>query len=641
MIQKMKKLTFLIFHKEYDEFLSGLQSLGVVHVQKSTAESEANADASLAELKSLQDKAQHLHTVIAQLAAVSGTDMESLATVTSSEAKDTFDICDDLVHQADALADALKSNETSLLSYERDLQALAPWGEYDKTNVKALADIGINIRYYVAPKKDFVKSLAAEYADAVVSDDGKNVYFVAFETEAESDAVKAQSVQLPEMSLAECQDKVAQAQEQQTTLAQQQLDLAHGHLKELVSYEKHLANLIAFRQAKLNTASVAEDKLMVLEGWYPVDKEQDITSFLQTSDVYYETREAVKDDVVPIKFKNDAFSSMFQRLTKMYGFPCYNEWDPTPIVAPFFTLFFAICMGDAGYGILIALYGLMDMMGKTKKVPIVGEMLAGCGSMILALGIATTVVGFLLGTFFGINIVEQGWIPETTAIGSVLAWLQGDVPGTAYSIQMVGAIVIGVFHICLAMVIKAALYTKKEGFKSQISTWGWVLLLVGGVIVGVLSMIGTLSAETTQLVLIVIGGISALAIYFLNNIDRFAKKPIAAIIINPLAGLYDTYNMASGLMGDILSYIRLYALCLAGGMLGGAFNMIGDMIAGEEHTWYLMIPAILIYVVGHIFNLLMSSISAFVHPLRLNFVEYFKNAGYEGKGVEYRPLETK
>jgi V/A-type H+-transporting ATPase subunit I len=286
--------------------------------------------------------------------------------------------------------------------------------------------------------------------------------------------------------------------------------------------------------------------------------------------------------------------------------------------------------------VLITLFGLLDLAGKSRRVPILGDMLHGCGSMIVALGLATTVVGFLLGTVFGINIVEAGWIPETTALGRFMAWLQGDVPGTKYSIQMAGAICIGVFHICLAMTIKALLYTKKEGFRSQISTWGWLLLIVGTISSSLLLMAGVLTQEQFRLALIAIGAVAALAIYLLNNVGRLAGSPLKGLLINPLAGLYDTYNMASGLLGDVLSYIRIYALCLAGGMLGGAFNMIGDMVWNGGGAGVVF--AVLIYIVGHLFNLLMSAISAFVHPLRLNFVEYFKNSGYEGKGTGYKPF---
>ena len=106
------------------------------------------------------------------------------------------------------------------------------------------------------------------------------------------------------------------------------------------------------------------------------------------------------------------------------------------------------------------------------------------------------------------------------------------------------------------------------------------------------------------------------------------------------AGLWDTYNMMTGLLGDVLSYIRLYALGLAGGMLGGAFNNLGTMVLGDNPTW-TWVPFILILILGHTLNLAMSCLGAFVHPLRLNFVEYFKNSGYEGRGVKYQPLTNK
>ena len=94
---------------------------------------------------------------------------------------------------------------------------------------------------------------------------------------------------------------------------------------------------------------------------------------------------------------------------------------------------------------------------------------------------------------------------------------------------------------------------------------------------------------------------------------------------------------ATGILGDVLSYIRLFALGLAGGMLGQAFNNLGQMVLGDSFiTW---IPFALILLFGHVLNILMSSLGAFVHPLRLTFVEYFKNAGYEGKGAAYNPLK--
>ena len=628
MIQRMKKLTFLIFHKEYDSFLSELQKLGVVHIQKSSEPMDIDKGT----LQVLEEQLKRVVQVKDSYIKLLNADTDVLAAGNPNGA-------DQYVETAEDLANALRAAQDNASKYTSEVEKLLPWGTFDKTVIEHLEDAGVKVNYHVASKKNFSKEFP-EYVSNVVSEDEKHTYFVTFTQEGDIDDVGAQTVQLPKETLAEAQQLATNYAAEVESLWNQQQQEAQLHLSDIIAYEKSLLNKISYQKAMLETGSAADGKVMVLEGWFPEEQEDEVDDFLKATDVYYDIREPNETDNVPVKFKNNRFAHMYERLTKMYGFPSYNEWDPTPIVAPFFTLFFAICMGDAGYGILITLYGLLDMSGKSKKVPILGEMLEGCGDMICSLGIATMIVGFFLGTFFGINIVEAGWIPADTVIGKILAFFQGNVPGTKYSIQMASAIVIGVFHICLAMVIKAALYTKKEGLSKHLSTWGWVILIIGGVITGVLALTGTLSQSATTIVLIVIGAVSALAIFFLNNVERFVKKPVAALIINPLAGLYDTYNMASGLMGDVLSYIRLYALCLAGGMLGGAFNMIGNMIWGDKTTWTCVF-AILIYIIGHLFNLLMSAISAFVHPLRLNFVEYFKNSGYEGKGTGYKPFEMK
>ena len=288
-------------------------------------------------------------------------------------------------------------------------------------------------------------------------------------------------------------------------------------------------------------------------------------------------------------------------------------------------------------GLIIMLYGLFEMAGKARKTPIVGEMLHGCGDMVFALGAATTLVGFALGTFFGLSLVN--YVPEGTALHSYYEFVGGNFPGTTYSFQMASAILIGVVHLCIALMVKAIIFTQKEGLSATLSMWAWNLLLIGGVIVGTLYMVGTLSAEATRMTVIAIGAVSAVGIYFLNNVGRLKSSPLKGLLINPLAGLYETYNMASGLLGDVLSYVRLYALCLAGGALGSAFNQIGDMVVEKAGVAFLW-GAIIIYVIGHLLNLLLSAISAFVHPLRLNFVEYFKNSGYEGKGTGYAPLKN-
>ena len=140
-----------------------------------------------------------------------------------------------------------------------------------------------------------------------------------------------------------------------------------------------------------------------------------------------------------------------------------------------------------------------------------------------------------------------------------------------------------------------------------------------------------LSPEAMKWAVIAVGGISALGIYIFNTPGR---NPL----INIGAGLWETYNMATGILGDVLSYLRLFALGLAGGMLGQAFNNLALSVKGDSIISWL--PFILILLIGHVMNILLSGLGAFVHPMRLTFMEYFKNAGYEGKGAAYNPLTT-
>ena len=311
---------------------------------------------------------------------------------------------------------------------------------------------------------------------------------------------------------------------------------------------------------------------------------------------------------------------MFETLTGMYGMPVYDEFDPTPVLSVFFMLFFAMCMGDAGYGLILIFFGIA-VNRKWVKI----DMFKNIGSLITFLGVATTIVGLFLGTAFGISLHDAAWVPDSLKNLMIV----GKVG--SYDIQMVLALGIGVFHICLAMVIKTACYIRRFGFKESISTCGWTLLIVGVIITLAVSMFIGLPEQVTKIIIIAIAAVSALGIFIFN-------KPGRNPLLNIGSGLWDTYNMVTGLLGDVLSYIRLYALGLAGGMLGGAFNDLSAMVLGANPTWQWVF-AVIILLLGHTLNLLMSCLGAFVHPLRLTFVEYFKNSGYEGKGLKYNPLK--
>lgn len=157
---------------------------------------------------------------------------------------------------------------------------------------------------------------------------------------------------------------------------------------------------------------------------------------------------------------------MYEVLTKMYGMPEYAEFDPTPILAPFFSLFFAFCMGDAGYGLVLIALGfiLKRKMSKSMK---------GMMNLVITLGIFTSVIGAILGTFFGVSLFDLE-IPAKLKEFMIV----GKIGETTYDKQMLLALIIGAVHICIAMTVKAVGQTVRFGFKESLSAWGWLLLVV-------------------------------------------------------------------------------------------------------------------------------------------------------------------
>ena len=578
MITQMKKYTFLVFHRDYEPFLKQLRDLGVVHItQKAAGLIEDN--------EQLQAALQH---------------EDELRRLLKQGAPDQL-----LAERANI--------EQSIADAQTAAQQAAVWGEFDPARIQQLKEAGYTLRFFVCSASAFQE----EWGIKVSEKEGKT-YFVNLDNSELLE--KATEIPQPEKSAAQWLHEVENLKGLLAAANARIEAWQLANIEDVKAQLKEARQQIDWQRVTLSTDKLAEGSLCLFEGFCPIDKEPELNAMLAASEVYYEETDPVVEDATPIKLHNNRFAKLFEVFTGMYGWPTYGEFDPTPILAPFYLLFFAMCMGDAGYGLVLIAFGLLTHY---KKVNI--EMFEGLGPIIATLGVGTTIVGLFLGTFFGMPLLEASWYPE--ALKHLI--ISGNVMG--FDAQMVLAIGIGVFHICLAMVVKALCFTKRFGFAEALSVWGWVLLIVGGLIVLSVSALLNLPSQVTKWIIIAIASVSALAIYIFN-------KPGRNPLLNIGAGLWDTYNMATGLLGDVLSYVRLYALGLAGGMLGGAFNSIALMVLGENPTWQWL-PFLLILLFGHVLNILMSALGAFVHPLRLTFVEYFKNSGYEGKGQIYQPFK--
>lgn len=407
------------------------------------------------------------------------------------------------------------------------------------------------LRFFECPTKAFRE----EWGIKINELDGKT-YFVNLDNSISRNIDnselldKATELQQPEKSQAQYLQEVEHLRGLYAAADTRILAWQKANLERIQQELVEARQQIDWTRVNLSTDKLAEGALCLFEGFCPIDREAELNAMLAESQVYYEETDPAKEDATPIKLRNNWFVRLFEPLTGMYGWPNYNEFDPTPILGPCFLLFFALCIGDCGYGLLLTLIGYLILKGKLKI-----EMFDGLGGIIMALGVGSTVIGYLMGTFFGIDIFRAEWFPQAAkAVMFNNLGVNGKIG--EYDVMMVLALVIGVVHIILAMTIKAISYTKRDGFKNTVSTWGWLLLIVGGICTAILAMTFSLPTETVKWIMIAIGAVSALGIFVFNTPGR---NPL----INIGAGLWDTYGMTTGLLGDVLSYIRLYALGLA------------------------------------------------------------------------------
>ncbi|MBR3710526.1 MAG: ATPase V [Bacteroidales bacterium] len=592
MVTEMTKYDFILLSGDADAFLEKLQSVGVMDITRSMKPIDEKSE-------KLSNRAEIYRKAIAALKEVEPAEF----------AEKTYgDLAVNVLETVKGKEEALNQ----LAQLNKTLDENLAWGRFNVNDIKRLADLGLKLHFYKAKTTSMDPAWKEQYALSEIATDGNYTYFVVV-SDQEGYDFPMKELPAPEKDCSTLEKEIAALKDD--------IEQKDKHLAELKCHEGDLrkemdriASKLDLHLAHAAGEKAAEDYITVFEGFAPASTESSLREMLDQENVFYVTDKAKVDDNPPIKLKNNKFVSMFELLTDMYGRPKYDEFDPTVFISIFFMLFFAFCMGDMGYGLVLIIAGLA-----LKKV------LGKIAPLGITLGIATTVVGFLFHTFFSVDMLTWSWLPEAVKkcmLPSTIAGFDG---------TMVLAIIVGIVHICLAMIVKTYQSTKVKGFANSLGTWGWTLLIVGGVIVGGLALIGVMDSVVTKWVIIGIGVLSALGIFFLNDLHRNPLKNFGS-------GLWETYNTATGLLGDVLSYLRLYALGLAGAKLGEAFNAIGLQALGDGGVGWVWF--ILIVVIGHTLNVAMCVLGAFVHPLRLNFLEFFKNSGYEGSGRTYKPLKT-
>ena len=617
MIVKMMKYNIVLFSAERERFIERLRELGMVDISTSGWE-PTEADREL--VSAIESRTKAL-AALEQFAA--GEDYNAGAV--KLEKGKVFES----YLSAQAAIAAAKAENARL---EKLLDEWIAWGEFDCSTLAKLAENGVVLRYFTAQRSTFEKSSeewGANLNIAVVGEDDAAVRFVVIGNGKEEIAIDAQEQKAPTMNNAELK---ALIKANEAVVAEQN-GVISAAADAKTEIEKELAALKCQMQdvrIEATADKAAEGLLLVMEGWAEKETSEQVDKALNDyPNVVYIKENPTEDDDTPVKLKNNRFARLFEMIGGLYALPKYGTLDMTPFFAPFYMLFFAICLNDAGYGAIIFALGLVLALKGGAKMRQAANLTMICGG-------ATTLFGLYTGSLFGMSIPQlMGYenmadcpVPFFDFQGKFFSW----------------ALALGVFQILLGMLLDIVFKARHFGITTVFGKLGWFVVLLSGCLAGGLQMLDenwVIPGFTTSSVAFYAAvGLGAVLMLVLNNVKR---NPV----MNVASGLWDTYNNITGLLSDVLSYIRLFAIGLSGGVLAQVFNSLAMGLTGldsgiEEFgvgTIFQILGATAILLVGHGINLFMSAISSFVHPMRLTFVEFYKNAGFEMTTRAFEPLK--
>lgn len=511
---------------------------------------------------------------------------------------------------ADVLAnqERLRQVEDKRDALAERIKALRPWGNFEHVPNEQLG--GLHLWFYVVPLNQVSALDGLELPWQMVHRDNRFAYVVVIAAQEPASGVmpvpRTHTGSLPLKQVirawerAEIELEEVNAERQCLT---RWIDLIASRLH---AAEDRAARVVAAQQ------TWDDEALFVLQGWAPEPRLQDLRDFAQEQGLAIAVEQGSADDQPPTLLSNPPAVAAGQDLVDFYQIPGYHAWDPSRVVFPSFALFFAMILSDAGYAALLGL-GLLAFWGR------LGTSEGGKRARVLisTLCVGSLAWGISVGSYFGVGPPQ----------GSLLAALKFmDI--NDFDLMMRLSVVIGVSHIALANAVMARQYW---GDHRAWMSLGWIAALLGGLLFWLAgdSAPGRLLAQV-----LLLGGL--LGVLLFGSARRVKRK--IDWLWRLLDGLGNLTNVTK-LFGDVLSYLRLFALGLASASLALTFNDLARQVA-EANPGVGLLFSLLILLVGHALNLALSLMSGVVHGLRLNFIEFY-NWGLSEEGYPFRAFAKK
>jgi len=616
MIVAMKKVTLVVLDNERTDALKALRQTGVLHVERREGTSQ-----SLAELQSSLSRLDQARAILSEAKPAKG--LKGAKEQILNRQK-TMEIVDSILEAYTERREALERE--SRLSHE--LERLDAWGDINPADLDALGSKGIYLFPFEIPVSDYL-DLPETAKVIVLGRDKKAMRIVLW---GEDDLLpaglppSAHELELPEISTAEMRQELDDAIASIPAIDEKIAGLTR-YMESLESLRKTFLKEIEFETVRAGMEKIefgdesrvsASSSLAWLTGFVPAEDEHRIAEAAKAHGWAFVSDDPSGEDIVPTKLKNNRLVNLISPLMDFLGItPGYSEMDISAWFILFFGIFFAMIFGDGGYGailVLVALGGLFAARRKAEKPGTVWYMLLYLASMTVAWGVITC-------TWFGLPMEK---IPEFLKSIALPAFSNAN-PESAVNIKIF-CFTIGLVQISLAHVIGVIRNIKTPKFLGELGT----LMMTVGMYFVVLNLVVDsvkYPLDTWKVAMIGVG-------FLLNFCFINYSGSIVGGILESLKNIITMFLGVVNVFGDIMSYIRLWAVGLAGAAISATVNsMVGPMFGG-----LIMLLGIVILLFGHGLNLIMNVLSVIVHGVRLNTLEFSNHLGLTWSGFKYEPF---
>lgn len=636
-IVKMNKFTLFAFENKKEALLEKLQrfeAVQFVDLQSKLENEELSFLKSAAEAKEILSRESDLSKIKFSLEFLKPyMDKEGgIQALKKGKKVITFDELEEQIKNIDwiSIYEELREKEgkqNSLMNektkIESEIETLLPWSNFDcsfeelkklKYTAYFLGTIPTNLKDSFA--EEFEKEIEYSYLEFI--NQGKDeTYLLAIvskELEGQSSEIlKKYGFSKASFNYHESPVNIIKDYEDRIKEIEQEKEKIVKSLKELKDYEEKLQLVYEYYFNKLDRAKaslnfIKTNNIVAIEGWNTISSNTELEEIVKEvveENYYLEFEEAKEEDKVPILLKNNGLVEPFESITEMYSLPNYKEVDPTPVLSIFYFIFFGMMLSDAGYGIVMVIGTVLALKFFKLEKGTKNFM-----KLFLYLGISTVFWGAIYGGWFG--------DAPKAFLGKPAAY----VLSPADDIMKVFAlsVIFGIIHILVGLGMKAYVLIRDKKYLDAVFDVGlWYVSLIG-----IFMMFSPAFKDIGKIVMII--GFVGLVL----TQGRDAKSIGGKIG----GGIYGLYGI-TGYIGDIVSYSRLLALGLATGFIANAFNLMINLIPGAGR----IIAGPIIFIGGHIFNLGVNALGAYVHTSRLQYLEFF-NKFYEGGGKKFTPFKS-